>query len=525
MNGFVTNRRNVFFAIFALLFSVINTHIFFLQYLEGLSGALILELICIPVVGVLVFFIACRLHTFLSKWKIQDEKLPRDSQSCRRYFFVVCAIQLLAWGVILLAYWPGLLNYDISVQLKQGHGEVINTHHPLVHNLYMWFFYYDIGEKLLKNYNAGIFLSVLVQMILVSGMVSYRYALIGFTSLLPTVSMIVISTTKDGFFFGFVALFFTLLCDFELDRVAFSGNIKKIILMFFATVGLILFRKNGVYAIIAVAVISLFQMIYRKEAKECGKTVLTLFIGLLAGIAMLSGLKAALGAKSGSLKEMLCVPYQQIAYVYSLHEQEIGDEDKSIIEEIIPTIENYEYYRADPVKDYAVIENKKSLLLKLWINLGKKYWKDYITAFLRLDAGYLSLTDISYSEIYGAANRKGVLLSFWVSDFGVEHRALLPHVEWLYEKLYTENYFKYVPVLNVLMSPAFYLWLILLLFAFSLTDKKYYTVPLFIFLMTYVATLMLGPCVLVRYALPYIICVPAYGFCVLGTKEEGVSKR
>ncbi len=59
------------------------------------------------------------------------------------------------------------------------------------------------------------------------------------------------------------------------------------------------------------------------------------------------------------------------------------------------------------------------------------------------------------------------------------------------------------------MAPATYLWAILLPLFFAIKRKnKNVTAPVSLVL-GIILTYFAGPCVLLRYALPYILCVPA----------------
>ncbi|MCR5557535.1 MAG: DUF6020 family protein [Butyrivibrio sp.] len=439
-------------------------------------------------------------------------------------------IHMLLWGIVFLAYWPGLFTNDIGWQLRQGYGDIYTTHHPLAHTLYMQFFYYFVGGRVLHNYNIAIAISILIQMAVASLSVGYghlflykigvnrvlRYALVLLTGVLPACSLIFICTTKDAYFSAFVVLGFTLACEYEFDCEIFDKYRAKYVFLALAIVGMILFRKNGIYPVIALVAIVIIRGAMRHDLHDRRRYVFSLVVGLLAGMVLLTGIKKMVGGYNGSINEMLSVPYQQIAYVYTVHEEELSLEEKEAILEILPKAMEYEPQRADPVKDYAEIYNKRSTLVKLWVKLGTRYFGDYVTAFLKLNAGYLCLTDLSYSEVYGTGNGKGIFITFFVDDdYGIEHRSLIPPLEWLYEKLYTDNYFKYVPVLNILCSPAFYSWIVLLLFAFSVIEGDFCSLAAFVFILAYIATLLLGPCALVRYALPYMLCVPVYGALVI----------
>lgn len=47
-------------------------------------------------------------------------------------------------------------------------------------------------------------------------------------------------------------------------------------------------------------------------------------------------------------------------------------------------------------------------------------------------------------------------------------------------------------------------------------------IPMKAFMIVFLLTVLAGPCALVRYALPYILCLPTMGACVLlpGGKRE-----
>ena len=522
----IKKRESVVILLYSFIFAVLNIHIILLQHVQWGIG-FIVEPILITAATAGVFFIVksiFKLFPKITKKNINNEK------DVVKYYFIVFLVQLLFWGIVFAAYWPGLFSEDVERQLIQGH---VSTHHPQVHSFYLQFFYNYVGGNLLKSYNLAIAISVIIQMIIASLALAYshtflfemglnkifRYIFIASTSLLPACSLIFICTTKDAFFSAFMCLSFTLIVEYYLDRNRFKRKPIKYALLFFSLMGMVLFRKNGTYPIIAWLGVGVIRDIIKHKIKANHVMIITSFAGMISGMVLLAVIKSVTGAIPGSLNEMLSVPYQQIAYVYSIHEEELSEEEKEMIHEVLPKVEEYEPYRADPVKDYAVIENKKSILLKVWIELGKRYFGDYVTAFLKLNAGYLCVADLSYSTVYGTGNGKGVFMTYYVDGFGVESKSLIPQLKWLYEKLFTDNYFRFVPVLNLLCSPAFYFWTIILLFSFSIVKGKYSLIPEFIFLITYIATLLLGPCSVVRYALPYIVCIPTY-FLLVGFEKE-----
>ena len=65
---------------------------------------------------------------------------------------------------------------------------------------------------------------------------------------------------------------------------------------------------------------------------------------------------------------------------------------------------------ADPVKDYAEIYNKRSTFAKLWVKLGLRYFGDYVTAFLKLNA--ISPTAINCTSLSINSSRLFVVKSY-----------------------------------------------------------------------------------------------------------------
>jgi len=492
-------KSKIVIILYSILFAFFNIHIMYLQHPQWFGDSVILEVAGIVIVTIVVFVLVKKLYLFIKMREDDGVITDRHTDShLRRYFWIVFLIQMLLWGIVFLAYWPGLFTNDIGWQLRQGHDDIYTTHHPLVHTLYMQFFYYIVGGEILHNYNAANALSILIQMAFTSISVAYshlflyrvgvnkklRYVLVALTGVLPCCSLIVISTTKDVFFSAFVVLGFTLACEYEYDNKLFEEHRVKFVILALSIVGMILFRKNGIYPVIAMAVIVIIREMIRHNLCKHSRYIFSLVVGLIAGMVMLTGIKKMVGGYDGSINEMLSVPYQQIAYVYTIHEQEMTLEEKETILEILPKAMEYEPQRADPVKDYAEIYNKKSTFAKLWVKLGLRYFGDYVTAFLKLNAGYLCLADLSYSEVYGTGNGRGIFITFFTDDgYGIVHEPLIPPLEWLYEKLYTDNYFKYVPVLNILCCPAFYSWLFMLLFAFSIIEGNYSSFTAFVFIM------------------------------------------
>lgn len=483
--------------------------------------------------------LACISFGFLTK-KIFDIKKRnvgvRDRHmSLKKYYFLVAFVLFFLWLPVFLAYYPGIFAYDVFMQLIQTTGRY-GTHHPLAHTIYLKFFYNVVGGRVFNNYNLGIACASIVQMIIFSFMMSYihlylyrikvnktvRIILIGCTALLPMFSMLAISMTKDVFFSGFVGMLVTSLCFYYSNKEQYESKKVYSIIYICSIIGTILFRNNGRYPIIVMLVIFVIFGQMKKNYKMFYYT----FIGAILGLVGIFSLKTILNANEGSKNEMLSVPYQQIASVYSENYENLTKTEIKNIEQVMPSVRNYKPYLSDYVKNdgQGMCDVKK--FINLYINLGCKYPSSYIKAFFMLNAGYFNLTDTSFSEIYGKKNRQGIFQSMTRSGFNVEHKTKFNVLEKLYEYLYTDNNYQNIWGLNLLCAPAFYFWLIIIFVVACLAYRCSDSILICTYMLVLLATLLAGPCVLPRYALPYIVCIPAlFSFVFYKIKENNANNE
>lgn len=453
------------------------------------------------------------------------------NSSDSRYLLYVSAVIFLLWLPVFLAYYPGLFTYDVMAQIPQRI-QGYNTHHPLLHTLYLQFFYFIVGERLFASYNGGIAAATIVQMIAFSLMLSFshlylrriglrrrwRFLLIALTGILPVFSMLSISLTKDTLFAGFFGMQFTLLCYCWTLPDLTVGNKRYCALYIFSTIGVILLRNNGAYSVLALVIFLIVR--YKVSNHKEDRVLIYTLSGLAVGIILSVVLELGLQANAGSQNEMLSLPYQQLACAYTDKRDSMSQEEKEDIITILPDVEKYNSHCADEIKGTATGPENIIRLVSTYWRIGIKYPLSYLKGFFLLDAGYLSLTDVSFAGMYANENRAGIFLSNTRPGFEVIHRTLFPLLESFYEKLYTSNAYEYVLGLNLLCSPALYFWIICSLLLYALVYRFMGALPLFIFLEAYILTVLAGPCVLPRYALPYIVCIPQLAVSFMGVGKE-----
>lgn len=453
---------------------------------------------------------------------------------------------ILCWLPVFLAYYPSVFAYDAEGQLYQVIARDYSTHHPLLHTLFLGAFFRLGGA--LGSYSVGMAVHSAVQMLLMAGafafVLSYlyqkgvarwqRFLMLAFYALFPTNSVLAISTTKDVLFSALVLLYtiglYTIICDKKMQMNAQEAGAFVVL-----SVILLLFRNNAVYALIVSIPFVYAGCRKWQDTREAGRkiggakgylllTVAALFFFVVCGM----GLRMATHAHSGSPREMLSVPLQQMARTRVRkcdnnvrREEQMAPELKEELEKYISSewvFAAYDPHLADPVKNRAIIHDDPAGLIKTWIRLGMKYPEVYLDAFLDNSLGYWYLEDRSHAEIYGKGTESGfgyLSTDNRIMPAGCEiiPHSYLPGFRRLMEKIVSDNAYQRIPVLRIIFAPAFYWWMLCMYIAVALYRKKYIMILPVVFLVAYYFTLLLSPTVLIRYMYPFVVTVPAICCC------------
>ena len=315
-----------------------------------------------------------------------------------------------------------------------------------------------------------------------------------------------ISTTKDIIFSGFLCMTFTYLAHyFRLPKFI---NVKNNIIYIIGIVGTILFRNNGIFPIIALLIILIFLSIKKRKLSKLLKLSL---LGFIIGIICFMSLKCGLKAKSGSIGEALSVPMHQIACAYVDNKNKLSSDEKNTIEEFFPNVNDYCSYMADIIKGGRnYIKYNKNDFLSLYSSLLSKYPISYIKAFLLLDAGYFLISDDTFIHAcdYIKDAKTGYFSYSSGGTFDSLHKSYIPIIENFYVKLFVENEYQHIFILNFLMNPAIYFYLMMSLMFYTMLSKQFELTPMIFFMLIFIMTMLLGPCCQARYFLPYVICIP-----------------
>lgn len=509
---------------------------------------LLVQILCfsVPAAGCAGYVLSRGADRLKEQEKQTEEKATQAEWKARpllQVWLFYLTVIFVCWLPVFLAYYPSVFAYDAEGQLYQVIARDYSTHHPLLHTLFLGAFF-RLGGRL-GSYSTGMAVHSVVQMLLMAGAfagaLTYLYEkrtarwtrilLVLFYGLFPTNSVLAISTTKDVLFSALVLLytvcFYRLTCDRNM-QVTWKERAVCILLGAL----MLLFRNNAVYAFV-VSIPVLFWGMRKTEidldsqrggaswdGKSAGKEYLHLSLGILLLFAVSAvSLKALTHAQSGSPREMLSVPLQQMARVWVHEENGEWMDDQSLrqeMEKYMPSewgFSLYDPHLADRVKNIAIIHDDPKGLVKTWIRLGMEYPGIYIDAFLDNSVGLWFLSDDTHARVYGIGTETG--FGYLSTDNRtmpagceiVEH-SYLPGLRAWMEKIVSDNEYENWPVVKVLFAPALYWWLLYLYVVVVLYRRRYREALPAVFLVAYYLTLLLSPTVLIRYMYPLVVTVP-----------------
>lgn len=443
----------------------------------------------------------------------------------------------LCWMPVFLAYYPSVFAYDAEGQLYQVISHDYSTHHPLLHTLFLGAFFRLGGA--LGSYSAGMAVHSVVQMVLMAAAfgwaLSYLYRrqiprwirilLLLFYGLFPANSVLALSTTKDVLFSALVLTFTLWMYRMICDREMWGGRKERAVFIVLAAL-MLLFRNNAVYAFVVSV-----PVVYVGIGKLARRTYLRMaLLALLLFAAGSATLKTATHAHSGSPREMLSVPLQQMARTRVEAEEQLSPQMRQELENYIPSewvFAAYHPHLADPVKNRAVIHDNPKGLIVTWMKLGLQHPAVYMDAFLDNSLGLWFLWDTSHAQVYGIGTESG--FGYLSTDNRtmpagceiVEH-SFLPGLRVFMEKIVSDNEYGKLPVVRLLFAPALYWWLLYLYLVAALYQKKYREMLPAVYLAAYYLTLLLSPTVLVRYMYPIMVTIPVILPCLMmNTQRDG----
>lgn len=536
------------------LFTVVGCQVYTAMHFALTIGNLLLSLllalgICPVFVSSIAMLLFCiprwrekMANSRMNKWRLNPANMRFSAG-----FFLIWGILLLFWLPAYLGFFPGIWGYDMHNQTFQALTHHYNTFQPLLHTLFFEGTY-RLGLALFGSATAGVALFTAYQTLVLSGCLAgvccylarrlktplvITLLAVAFFAILPFNAILAVSSTKDTVFTGMFLVTLLQVYDLCMEPAAFLHAIKRILLFLVSAALTCMLRNNALYALIFLLP---FAVVCIKEKRLLVGGVLA--VAIVLAVVGKAGLTKAVNAGDGRRIEMLSVPIQQVARVYTLRENQLTDEEKDAITAYLPeeALKNYYPFLADPVKDNCNIGDGAPSIkgfLGVWANLLKQYPNDYVDAFFLMNLGYWYPEETFHSHIYDGYDEPDTEESLGYQYTGfmesispdVQKRSLWPAAENYYNFFAHKNAHETVPGFKLLFAPGAYCWLLY----FAILALLYYrsirlAVPLALPLGIWL-TLLLGPCLVIRYAYPLMaLCPLLVGVLFNGTDEYALSQ-
>jgi len=447
-----------------------------------------------------------------------------------RSLFFTAAVIFLCYLPVFLAVYPGFFVYDAQDEYMQVVTRNFSTHHPLFHVLLLGGTI-QLVYKLTGSYNLGIACYTLCQMAVMSlifaGCVETlrtrgmrkggRIGLTLYFGICPVLVMFSLCSAKDGLFAGMLLAALLLLQELCLSPEQFFQKKGKVLLLWAASLFMMLLRHNGFYAFCVFAV---FFCLY---LKRLWKKTLPYFLSVIISyLAINAALTAVLRADTSENQEILTVSISQVARVYGDETGGIPREEEALLYRYLSdeALACYNPKVSDGVKSqfnneaYAA---DKVGYLKLWLRWGAEHPFTYLNAWFMTSYGFW------YPDTVIDVYRGNSVFTYTYEDssyFGYEVEApgvresKIPWLDECYRRMSLEITQQKIPVVSMLFSPGFLFWAMAFFLGYLCYRKRWgqampFLLPLFIWL-----TVILGPTYLVRYVVFLWAVVPVLLFTV-----------
>lgn len=445
-----------------------------------------------------------------------------SGKTFRLPFLAYMAILLACWLPLLIAYYPGMLNYDFYTEYSQYLAGEWDNRHPLLYIL-LCYGVFTAGD-VLGQPELAVFAVTLLRMAALAAALAYacvfaqrrnapRWALLGMTAcyaLLPIFSVMAVSAAKDTPFAAAVLTLSLLSWEALENPGAFLASRRKQAAFALCVLFTWHMRKNGVAALVLLPLLIAAAKGFRlKMTRLCAVSA--------ALAALLSvGMNAALHPVEQPSFQTYSLPAQQLARAYNL-----GSMSEAEREELRSWYIDSDWglqhlpHLADAAKgslDPDKLAQNGDAFMDLWARVGRKNLRVYTEAFLLLNIGSWYPDDQTHASIYRPYGLdKGYLQTdeYDLSEHGIGKHNLLPAVRNLCERICRRNVYQKYPVIAQLFAAATPLWVILFS-VFALIAQRRGNLALassgmFALHLSY----LLGPCTLARYMLPLFCMAPA----------------
>ncbi len=463
-------------------------------------------------------------------YKPKNIKLPKLINKFQNYYEkhpykTTIIILLISWLPYIISFYPAILSPDPANQIKQYYNipthyingvnlldenVLITNHHPVFHTFILGGFT-KLGD-ILGNLNFGLFMFTCFQLFLIISAITYllvylkklkipfiyRFIILILFALVPVFPLYALSSVKDTFFGA-------LLVFYLIETHKLLTNNKYSIINYISLSLLILFmmlvRNNGAIIII-LSFPALIILIKNKR--------IPLLIVLLSSIFIYEChnkiLLPAMHITSGSIREMLSIPFQQTARYTKYYEKDLTDKEKKTIDKILnydTLASRYKPNISDPVKNEYNKDTTTTDLIE--------YFKVWASCLIRHPGVYF---DATINTVYGYFYPN---TSNWYIYYNYDSRLKESNLPYSYNNLdLTRNIlssygvaYPYIPILGTIVNIGFIIWTYMFIFCYYIVEHKKRLIPIVLPALSLALILIAGPVnTYFRYIFPIVLSLP-----------------
>ena len=390
-------------------------------------------------------------------------------------YFLVFA---LSYTATLLAFFPGVINYDFEGEIVQYMTGEYLASHPIFHSMLTGVLY-QIGTALFGSATGGAATYSVFQLLCLSAMFAWCCGFLqkrvplwavllvaAAMAILPFNGILAISTVKDTLFTGLCAMLCLTLWEITEDPQAFLARRANLLRVFLICLVMSLLRHNAVFAVLpaVLAVVVLCRGARKKAAALCAVT-------MLFCLGMPRCLQYATHAKALLSSELMSVPCQQLMRTAARVDELTQEEYDEIAAWFSGAIHRYRPSYADPAKggnfDLARYTAHPEEYWSLWKKYAKRYPRVYIEAFFANCMGIWYPDDTTHAHTLDTEDWDNVYLRTVnvVPEMVGEvtaHSYLPAYRTWLYNSTHHSRH-ENVPLYSQLFKPSTYVYLLLAL--------------------------------------------------------------
>jgi hypothetical protein len=484
-----------------------------------------------------IFFNLIPIMTTIAIFLCNFENRTLKQREIRRSWLLkhrrilIFTVILIFWILGYLALFPGVYDYDAGNKIVQfrdpsiGVGNDYAVLHSAILNFLVW-----LGESLFNSSQIGFGIYILLQllfMVYVCTEIScYLYdrfknvvllaVTIIFFVLFFHLMVIALSSYQDTIFAGIFALIVLRAIRMAENPKLFFSKWHQPIIFAALILLLCMFRNNGFYALLVAVP---FFVVLMKKFRI--KTLIVLLVPLIIFQVYSGPILGGLGVKKDpSIKEMLSIPLQQLARVYTFRADGMTPDQRAYLQELVPS-KNLDIYYSNPsisdqqkeVLNTDLLESSYSKFIGLYLKVGIQNPRTYVDAALMNTLGYWYPT-----KSYPDPRMYHPYLEYNMIDYNmpwlpekvvkINRTSLFPPYEQLLNVLVHQNVLTDTPIVSIFYTMGSYFLLFLFLITLILYRRTYKLLAPVSLLFGLYLTILLGPVALLRYAYPILLCVP-----------------